>query len=91
MINLIRLIVVSLLIYLLYKLFKGVFLSSGPKIGNASQREGVGKGEDLVEDPYCHRYLPMSQALKISINDQTVFFCSKKCCEQYKSEKDLKK
>lgn len=87
MVNLIRLIAFLLLAYFLYKLFKAFFLASDPKGGNPPERGAIGKGEDLVEDPHCHRYLPLSQAYRTSIDDQDVFFCSKECCEKYLSEK----
>ena len=87
MLNLIRFIVIFFLIYLLYRLFKGLFLSAGPKITSPSKSEGIVKEEDLVEDPYCHRYLPVSQSYKATIDGRDVFFCSEKCHEQYISEK----
>ena len=89
MLNLIRLVVLFLVIYFLYKVFKGFFLSSDTKAGNKSLGESAGKGEDLVKDPYCHRYLPISQAYRASIDGADVFFCSRECCEQYKAQKDL--
>lgn len=91
MLNLIRLIVLFALAYFLYRLFKGFFLSSEPRVGNPLERGAIGKGEDLVEDPHCHRYLPMSQAYRTSVDGEEVFFCSQDCCNQYHSEKDLKK
>ncbi len=89
MVNLLRLVVLFFVIYFLYKIFKGFFLASDKKAGNPSLSESTGKGEDLVEDPYCHRYLPMSQAYRESIEGVDVFFCSRKCSEQYKIQKDL--
>lgn len=89
MVNLIRLIAFLLLAYVLYKLFKAFFLTSEPKSGNHSERGALEKGEDLVEDPYCHRYLPLSQAYRTSIDDQDIFFCSRECCEKYLSEKKV--
>jgi YHS domain-containing protein len=91
MVNVIRLMVLFGVIYFLYRLFKAFFLTSEPKVENTLDREKIGKGEDLIEDPYCRRYLPMSQAFMTSIDGKTVYFCSRGCCEQYLSEKDLKK
>ncbi|MCX5854348.1 MAG: hypothetical protein NTZ24_07195 [Deltaproteobacteria bacterium] len=88
MVNLLRLIVLFALIYFLYRLFKGFFLSPEPKVGCPQGREVIGDGEDLVEDPNCHRHLPVSQAYKTFIDGQTAFFCSRKCCEQYRSESE---
>ena len=88
MFQLIRLIVVFLLIYFLYRLFKGVFRSSKPEVRGKAEQGTVSKEEDLVEDPHCHRYLPMSQAYKTTISGKDVFFCSRACCEEYKSGTD---
>jgi YHS domain-containing protein len=91
MVNLLRLVVLFLVIYFLYKIFKGFFLSSDTKAGKPTIGESLVKGEDLVQDPYCHRYLPMSQAYRQTIEGEDVFFCSRECCEQYKAHKDSSK
>lgn len=89
MINLIRLAVLFLVIYLLYKVFKELFLSTDRKAGNPSLGKNAAQGEELVEDPHCHRYLPMSQAYRASVDGEDVYFCSRECSEQYKTHKDL--
>lgn len=85
MFNIIRLIVLFAVIYFSFKLLKKIFLSSHTKADNPSVSQDAGKGEDLVEDPYCHRYLPMSQAYRTCVDGEEVFFCSEKCSEKYKS------
>jgi uncharacterized protein len=89
MFNLIRLAVLFLVIYILYKVFKGLFLSTDRKAGNPSLEKNAARGEELVEDPHCHRYLPMSQAHRASVDGEDLFFCSRECSEQYKINKDL--
>ncbi|UCF88409.1 MAG: hypothetical protein JSV70_08355 [bacterium] len=42
-------------------------------------------GEEMVKDPRCGVYLPVSAALKRRIRGNTVYFCSKECEEAYKS------
>jgi YHS domain-containing protein len=44
-------------------------------------------GEDLVEDPHCHTYVPVSQAYRKEIGGKSYYFCSKECYETYVSEK----
>lgn len=77
-----RLIIGVVVVYLLYKLVKGwlVFRSS-PKTDLPAA------GEDLVEDPLCHTYVPVSNALKAEIAGKTVYFCSRKCLELYKEQR----
>jgi len=42
--------------------------------------------EDLVQDPLCHTYVPVTQAYAKEINGKTLYFCSKECCDQYESK-----
>lgn len=87
MYNLIRIIIVGVLVYLIYKTLKWIF---GP------QREGYHHGierrttavvgEDLVEDPYCHVYVPQSQAYRGYFDGREVYFCSRRCFDQYTSK-----
>jgi len=39
----------------------------------------------LVEDPYCHTYVPISDAYSVSLDGKTVYFCCKECFEKYKA------
>jgi YHS domain-containing protein len=77
-----RLIISVVVIYLLYKLVKGwLAFRSSPKTDLPAA------GEDLVEDPLCHTYVPVSNALKSEFAGKTVYFCSRKCLELYKEQR----
>jgi uncharacterized protein len=39
--------------------------------------------EEMVRDPYCHTYLPRSQAIRRKIRGQEHFFCSPGCLEKF--------
>jgi YHS domain-containing protein len=92
MLSLIRLVIFGFLIYLVYRLAKWIILSPSIKGRDVSGHQvSAAQGEDLVEDPYCHIFVPMSQAYKASINGQDVYFCSQKCFEKYISEQSTKK
>jgi YHS domain-containing protein len=77
-----RLIVGMIVIYLLYKLIRKGFPAVGGKPGSA-RIQTPADGEELVEDPHCHAYVPVSQAFRTEIDGKTVYFCSQKCLEQY--------
>ncbi|MBU2055691.1 MAG: hypothetical protein KKC25_12100 [Proteobacteria bacterium] len=82
----IRLLITIVVIYFLYKLLRKWFFEAGKK----SAAEGPKKpaiDEDLIEDPFCHTYVPMSDACRASIDGKTVYFCSQKCLERYIKEK----
>jgi len=85
---LIRFIISIFIIYLLYKIVKFISrVKTGETENLQSPRKSAG-GEDLIEDPVCHTYVPVSQAYKKEINGKAFFFCSKKCGDQYTLEKN---
>ena len=92
MFNLIRFLIICALIYFSYKLIKSIFFPHvNAKRDLPEHKTTAIKSEDLIEDPYCHTYVPVSQAYKASIGGQTVYFCSKKCFDKYIIENPVKK
>ena len=92
MFNLIRFLIICALVYFSYKLIKWIFFS--PVITGhdlPEHKTTAVKSEDLVEDPYCHTYVPLSQAYKASIGGHTIYFCSQNCSEKYIIENPVKK
>jgi len=79
--NLFKLIFGIILIYLLFRLVRTWKRVSGP-----SKADQPVTGEDLVEDPLCHTYVPVTHARRAEIDGKTVYFCSEKCLVQYKLE-----
>lgn len=77
--NIIRLLAAVVILYLLYRIARWLFLSSAKPSEQTSNRKPPAITEDLVEDPYCHSYLPVSQSYKASIDGKTEYFCSEKC------------
>jgi YHS domain-containing protein len=83
-----KLIIVGIVIYLLFKLIRSSPPEVDGKPGPARIKTPSG-GEDLVEDPHCHAYVPVSRAVRTEIDGKTLYFCSEKCLEQYgRSEKE---
>jgi YHS domain-containing protein len=78
-----KLIIGAVLFYLVYKLIRVGFPAVGGKTGPAKIKNPTA-GEELVEDPECHAYVPVSQALRMEIDGKMVYFCSQKCLEQYR-------
>ncbi len=75
-----KLLVGMVIIYLLYKIVRGWKSIAGP-----TKKNLPASGEDLVEDPLCHTYVPVSDACRASIEGKTLYFCSRKCLEAYAS------
>ena len=79
-----RFIISLIVVYLTFKFLKALF---SPKVrpiqeGPIQPRQ-ASNGDDLVEDPHCHTYVPLSNAHKASLMGKTLYFCSKKCLDEY--------
>ena len=84
---LLRFFVFTILIYLLYKIFKTVGQIKPEQGENYQSKSSSASGEDLVEDPVCHTYVPVSQAYRKEIAGKNYYFCSEQCSEKYSSKK----
>jgi len=76
-----RMLIIAGVIYLLYRLtkrLKGHHEALKPSSGAS--------GEDLVEDPLCHTYVPVSRSCRELIDGKMVYFCSQSCLERYKEK-----
>ena len=83
-----RALVFIILIYLLYRFVKSIIQNN--KLSSKSVSPSISSrvaGEDLVEDPACHTYIPLSQAYIGEISGREYYFCSKKCYDKYILEK----
>ena len=80
-----KLVIGVIVFYLLFRLLRKGFPRMGGKTGPAEIKTATA-GEELVEDPLCHTYVPIGDACRTQIDGKTVYFCSPKCLEQYKSE-----
>ena len=45
-----------------------------------------GESEEMVRDPQCGVYIPVGSALKKRVRGETVYFCSRKCEEEFSSK-----
>ncbi len=85
--KMIRLLVAIIIVYLIYRLAKTFLLPSGRTSGSFPKSPAPIEGEDMVKDPYCNTYIPLSEAYKASVNGETLYFCSKECFEKYKTNR----
>jgi YHS domain-containing protein len=54
---------------------------------NLQSKSTADRGEELVEDPVCHTYIPLSQAYKKEISGKDYYFCSKQCSDKFTRKK----
>lgn len=85
-----RLIVAIVIVYLVYRLAKLLFLPTAEKQERFPGKPTPTESEDMVKDPYCKTYIPLSNAYKASVNGKTCYFCSQECFEKYKTERKNK-
>jgi len=79
--------------YLLYMILKGRFGGKqGPGQGNGKGAPRPSKPsrdeEEMVQDPVCKSYVPMSDALKVRTRRGVVYFCGLECKEKFLADKD---
>jgi len=78
----IKLLLLVLLFFVGYSFFQTLFPAR--KKSDQGSRHRPPSGEQMVQDPQCGTYLPLSEAVKANIRGQQHYFCSRKCRNQYK-------
>lgn len=81
-----RLIIFIILIYILYRLVKGVF----KKNDRISHKDSAGMISEMVQDPFCKTYIPRGEAYRKVIGGKEILFCSKECAERFELERNNK-
>jgi uncharacterized protein len=82
--NPLRILIIFLLFYLLFRLLIG----KSKKDPTKSSTSGALPTQDvLVEDPICKVCVPKKQALTLKDNDKIVYFCSTECREKFLANK----
>ncbi len=84
---LIRFLIFAVLIYFFYRVIKLIRQKKSIIMNASPIKVAPAGGEDLVQDPACHTYIPVSQSYKKEIAGKNYYFCSKECCETYILEK----
>jgi YHS domain-containing protein len=83
-----RVLVFLILIILLYRIIKSIRQNKLARGTSSQIFSSSPSGEDLVEDPVCHTYVPISQAYRQEISGRAYYFCGKPCYEKYLLEKN---
>ncbi|HNY49998.1 MAG TPA: YHS domain-containing protein [Smithella sp.] len=87
--NMVKFIISVLVVYFLYRIFKKVGqLKPADNKDHQQPQFSSGNGEELMEDPVCHTYVPVSQAYKKEMAGKVYYFCSKQCSDKYTLNKD---
>jgi YHS domain-containing protein len=77
-----RILILIILLYILFRLLIGGKKIARKKPGGAQQLHDV-----LVEDPVCKTCIPKKQAITLSENGNSIYFCSSECRDKYQANK----
>lgn len=77
-----RLIILAILLYILYRLVKGSFKQDR----ETSRDRADGVIDEMVQDPYCKTYIPRRQAVRRVHGGSEIFFCSEECADKFEAE-----
>jgi YHS domain-containing protein len=94
-----KIVFILLVLYLSYLvikgfLFKGLIDVARKRSAEAEQgpmpaHEGRGeKGEEMVQDPVCSSYVPISSAVSVSAPEGRLYFCSEECRDKFAAKTD---
>lgn len=91
----IKILVISILLYLGYKLLvRDWGKKSDIKKEHSAQEEKTDESvaDVLVEDPICHKLVPKQQAIRLNskVKNEIIYFCSEECCNIFVSQEGEK-
>ncbi len=81
--NPLRIIILALLFYVLYRLLFGRKKSVGKGGSQGPGRLGDEGRNILVEDPVCHTYVVQGQSPSAVKDGKTYYFCSEECRRKF--------
>ena len=87
----IRLIFFIILLYILYRIVRGLLKSVSSRKTDSKVRGG--DVDEMVQDPQCGTYVPRRDAVQKLIEGRPYMFCSEECAKQYETaiKKDKEK
>jgi YHS domain-containing protein len=80
MILLLRLISLIFAVYLIRRLFAGLF---GNRKRHERANDSAMSSNHMVKDPVCGMYMDSRLAVRLENRNETLFFCSEKCRTKY--------
>lgn len=81
-----RIIILAVLLYIGYRLITSNFRKKDDGEDKSSRKPGGSITDVLVEDPVCHKLVPREQAVKLEVDGETHYFCSRECRDEFTSE-----
>ena len=85
-----RIIILAILGYILYRLLFAGKKKGKPPSGPESDKQSASR-DVLVQDPVCQTYVPQKQAIRAVKDGKVHYFCSEECCQTFLADKGDKK
>lgn len=83
-----KLIILGIAVYVLYRLFANDFLRKNrdeEKKAKEEKERKIAAGE-MVKDPQCGTYVSMDDSISVKDGNQTYYFCSYECRDEFLKE-----
>lgn len=83
----VRIILFCVLVYLFIRLINRLFFAKGSHARPAQGQFTSDRGSvrEMVQDPVCKIYVPKKDALMLSRNGTTYYFCCAECLRKFES------
>lgn len=78
-----RLLIVCLLIYFGYRLFKKWAISEQFLVRPPEHDTFTAVDDVMVKDPFCETFVPQNKGIRYVVNGTTYYFCSTTCRDKY--------
>ena len=78
----IKLIIYILLIYLAYKVIKGLTAPSVSK-ERKEERDAGSVDDIMIKDPVCGVYFPKKDGIYLNADGRDMYFCSSECMDKF--------
>jgi uncharacterized protein len=69
--------------YLLYRSIKSWMFRDSSSLKNGSGKAAGEIDDVMIKDPYCQAYFPRRNAVHLKFRGNDLYFCSKKCRDEY--------
>jgi YHS domain-containing protein len=81
-----RIIILIILVYIAYRLiFSGRKSTEATKQKGWPQTSDGGLRDTLEEDPVCKKLVPSRQAVQLEWRGKKLYFCSRECCNIFRT------
>jgi YHS domain-containing protein len=85
---LIRLLILAVLIFFLFRMVRSLFPSSqSRRTPQSDSRPSNATVSDMVQDPHCGVYVAKKEAFSTRTGNGLLYFCSQECCKKYLEKK----